>query len=322
MKNQGMKNLLLYVVMLTPFLPNSYAHGLDGDQGNEILLSRDTIVLPPFSEIADRRLIHLYAPQELYVDARADNNFVLERLTYLSDGIEVVAHLYRSRTAVTARPTIVFNRGSYIRQDTAPEHITSFHRLARAGYTVLAPMYRGSEGAEGHDQMGGDDLNDLMNVAELAKELASVDSDQLFLYGESRGGMMVLQAIRDGFPARAAATFGGFTNLSRLIEENPEQYEPLADTIWPEWRDKPKEIIGRRSAVTWAERIDTPLLIMHGGNDQSMPVDQSLELAGQLQRQGKAYELVIYGYDNHRISRNAFARDARAIAWFERHSGK
>jgi len=298
----------------------SIAHAAEAQKQGKILLSRDRINLPPYSEIAERPLIHLYAPEPAYVEARADTRFVLERLTYASDGIEVVAHLYRSSTEGAARPTIVFNRGSYIRQDTAPEHITSFHRLALAGYTVLAPMYRGSEGAEGQDQMGGDDLNDLMKVAELAKELASVDSDQLFLYGESRGGMMVLQAIRDDFPARAAATFGAFTNLYRLMEDSPEQYEPLANQLWPEWRENPEAIIGRRSAVTWAEQIDTPLLIMHGGNDQSMPVEQSLELAGQLQRLGKIYELVIYGYDNHRLSRNAEARDARAMAWFKRHS--
>ena len=285
-----------------------------------ILRSRVAIDLPPFSEISEKPLIHLYAPESDYDLARADNKFVMERIVYSSDELEVVAFLYRPKESNGAQPTIVFNRGSYIRQDTAPEYLVSFHRLAEAGYSILAPMYRGSEGAAGQDQMGGEDVNDLMRVVALADELASVDGSRLYLYGESRGGMMVLQAIREGFPAHAAAVFGAPTDFHRLINEYPERYEAVADQLWPEWRAKPDEILGRRSAVTWAERINTPLLIMHGGNDQSMPVDQSLALAGRLQELGKVYEMYIFGYENHRISGRAPARDAQAVAWFERHS--
>ena len=282
--------------------------------------NRIAIDLPPYSEISENPLIHLYAPEADYGRARADSKYVMERLVYSSDGLEVVAFLYRPKESKNAQPTIVFNRGSYVRQDAAPEHLVSFHRLAEAGYSILAPMYRGSEGAAGQDQMGGEDVNDLMRVAALADELASVDGSKLYLYGESRGGMMVLQAIREGFPARAAAVFGAPTDFHRLINEEPERYEAVADQLWPEWRAKPEEILGRRSAVTWAERINTPLLIMHGGNDQSMPVNQSLALAGRLQELGKVYEMHIFGYENHRISGRALARDAQAVEWFERHS--
>ena len=285
-----------------------------------ILRNRIAIDLPPYSEISENPLIHLYAPEADYGRARADSKYVMERLVYSSDGLEVVAFLYRPKESKNAQPTIVFNRGSYVRQDAAPEHLVSFHRLAEAGYSILAPMYRGSEGAAGQDQMGGEDVNDLMRVVALADELASVDGSRLYLYGESRGGMMVLQAIREGFPARAAAVFGAPTDFHRLINEEPERYEAVADQLWPEWRAKPEEILGRRSAVTWAERINTPLLIMHGGNDQSMPVNQSLALAGRLQELGKVYEMHIFGYENHRISGRACARDAQAVEWFERHS--
>ena len=72
-------------------------------------------------------------------------------------------------------------------------------------------MYRGSEGAPGRDEMGGADLADLMNIRAVIASLPYADATNTFLYGESRGGMMVLQALRDGFEARAAATVGAFT---------------------------------------------------------------------------------------------------------------
>ena len=309
----------LALVFLVTLGLDAFAQSSEDSDGAELLVGRAVVTLPSFSEISERPLIELYTNESEYERARSDAGYRLERLTYISDGIEVVAYLYRPNSVGTPQQTIVFNRGSYIRNDAAPEYLAMFHRLAKAGFVVLSPMYRGSEGAGGKDEMGGDDLNDLMRTAELADELPSVDARRLFLLGESRGGMMVLQAIRDGYPARAAATYGSPTDFFRLLADDPERYEGIADQIWPEWRSRTDEIIGRRSAVNWADRIDVPLLILHGGEDRSMPVGQSLRLAATLQALGKSYELHVFGYQNHMISGMAVERDALATAWFERH---
>jgi hypothetical protein len=42
--------------------------------------------------------------------------------------------------------------------------VYAYRRLAEAGYLVIAPMLRGSGGAGGHDEMGGADVNDILNV--------------------------------------------------------------------------------------------------------------------------------------------------------------
>jgi dipeptidyl aminopeptidase/acylaminoacyl peptidase len=312
-------NRTAILVALIFFASGSYAENPEEITRAKILVSRSPVELPPFHEIAERPLINFYTSEDDYTQARADSRYEIERLTYLSDGLEVVALLYRRLDRRGPQPTVVFNRGSYIRNDAAPEYLSTFHRLAESGYTVLAPMYRGSEGAEGHDEMGGDDLNDLLRVAALAEELPSVDAQRLFLLGESRGGMMVLQAIREGFPARAAAIYGGPTDFFSLLSQYPDKYEGIADQLLPNWRTDPEEVLGRRSAVKWAESIDIPLLIMHGGNDQSMPVTQSLELVDRLQKHGKTYELHILGYENHVISGRAIERDALTTAWFEKH---
>jgi dipeptidyl aminopeptidase/acylaminoacyl peptidase len=314
--------IIRLAILISLLAPNSVLHAQSSERQRQagIIVSRQTINLPQFQEISDRPLIHFYANEEEYERARQDGNYAYERLTYMSDGLEVVCFLYRPNQITGPQPTIVFNRGGYIRNHSAAEYLTTFHRFAADGYTVLAPMYRGSEGAEGLDEMGGADLNDLMRVAALADELRATDSRRLFLLGESRGGMMVLQAIREGFPAFAAAIVGSPTDFFDLLGTYPERYGGMADQLWPEWRVRPDEILGRRSAVEWAERIDIPLLIMHGGNDQSMPVTQSLALAARLQDAGKKYELHIFGYENHAISTGAVQRDAIAAAWYKRHA--
>ena len=151
--------------------------------------------------------VEKYATKDEYV-AACDSRYVLEKVRYRSDGLAVIAYFYHPRKSEgTKRPVIVFNRGSYVRADIAPELLPMFHRLANAGFSVVAPMYRGSDGGEGRDEMGGADVNDLMNIFPVLSQLDSLDTRNVFLYGESRGGMMVFQAIRDGFPARAAATY-------------------------------------------------------------------------------------------------------------------
>jgi len=292
----------------------------EGDR-ESVLSSRENIELPRFGQISERPLLDRYANEEEYERARNDARYTFERLTYRSGELEVVAFLYLPVAVEDRQPTIVFNRGSYVRNDAAPEYLTTFHRLAESGFVVLAPMYRGSEGAAGQDEMGGADLQDLMRIAALARELPSVDAESLYLLGESRGGMMVLQAIREGFPALAAAVYGSPTDFFRLFADDPQQYEGIADQIWPDWRTNTDEILRRRSAVRWAEELNVPLLIMHGGSDRSMPVTQSLALAERLQQFGQDYELHVFGYEDHVISGRAAERDALAVAWYERHAG-
>jgi dipeptidyl aminopeptidase/acylaminoacyl peptidase len=149
-------------------------------------------------------------------------------------------------------------------------------------------MYRGSAGAPGADEMGGRELHDLLHVRELVTDLDFVDSRNLFLYGESRGGMMVLLAIKNGFAANAAATYGAFTDLGALIDAAPKRYDPLVRQIWRDFADRRAEILRSRSALAWPEALTVPLLLMHGGADRDVDPAQTLALATELQRLGRS----------------------------------
>jgi dipeptidyl aminopeptidase/acylaminoacyl peptidase len=258
------------------------------------------------------------ADRAVYERARTDTRFELLKTTYRSEDLPVVAFVYGPRAAKDKRPVVVYNRGSYLRENAARELLVPFHRLADAGFVVVAPMYRGSEGAPGRDQLGGADLADLMNIRPLIASLPYADAANTFLYGESRGGMMVLQALRDGFEARAAATFGTFTDLDAYLKDNP-QVAAMAAQILPDFEANRAAHLERRSAVRWADRISAPLLIMHGGNDTSVSPTQALQLAGALQSAGNPYELAIVAGARHVMDPFEAERDDRAIRWFRRH---
>jgi dipeptidyl aminopeptidase/acylaminoacyl peptidase len=249
--------------------------------------------------------------------ARADARFEMLQFTYPSDGLTVGAYLYRPRTPPADKlPVVVFNRGSFVRPaGFAGEMLVMAHRYAEAGFLVVAPHYRGSNGWAGTDELGGADLHDLMNLAPQLARIRGADAARVFLAGESRGGAMVYMALRDGFPARAAAVWGAFTDLDPLTAPGGAQAK-AASLVWPDFAQRRDEIIRTRSALYWAQRLRAPVLIMHGGADQDIPVEQSRRLDAELTRLGKPHRFLVFDGEQHVIGGRGAERDAAAIAWF------
>lgn len=288
-------------------------------QKSGTVTDRGEYKLPSWSEAVKTTDVEKwYATQPEYEAAAADKRYKLEKVRYLSDGLEVVAYIYGPRSSRDARlPVIVFNRGSYVRGDIAAELLPMFHRLAGSGYLVVAPLYRGSDGGEGHDEMGGADLDDLMNIVPVLKRLGAADTRNVFLYGESRGGMMIFQAIRDGFPANAAATYGGFTDLEQMT--SGPAGEAMANAIWPDFKKHREAIIERRSAVRWADKLKIPLLLMQGSDDGQVAPTQTLRLATELAKGTSEFGVFIFPGANHTIQQFRNERDRLAIEFFRRH---
>ena len=260
--------------------------------------------------------------REEYDAARADERYSFEQFTYESQGLTVGAYLYRPRKrGASPLPVIVYNRGSYTRPNGfAGEILVMANRYGQAGFIVVAPHYRGSNGWQGRDEMGGADLADLMNIARHLARIDGADASRVYLAGESRGGMMVYQALRDGFAAKAAAVWGAFTDLAPVIAPGAPQAK-FAPQIWPDFEQNRDAIIERRSAIRWAERIRTPILIMHGTADQDLPIEHSQRMAAELGRLGRTHRLLLFDGEQHRIGGRGADRDAAAIEWFRRFGG-
>jgi len=310
--------LILQIIVASCILPASSALAFE----DGTIVERNAYRFPSYEQAVQTSDVERYADKAAYETAVNDRRFEFQKLKYLSDGLKVVAYLYKP-TQINGRklPAIIFNRPSAVRNDIAPELIPWFHRLASEGFVILAPLLRQSDGSEGRDELGGADVNDLMSVSVLARSLEFVDTNNLFMYGASRGGMMTYQAIKRAFPIKAAAVIGAFTDLQELIDSHPQQY-PLAmlNQLWPDYETTKIEIFRTRSAISWADRLNVPLLIMHGGRDKSVSPEQSLLLAQQLQKLGRVYELVVYAEDNHDLTKNQEDRDRRAVGWFKRYT--
>jgi dipeptidyl aminopeptidase/acylaminoacyl peptidase len=271
-------------------------------------------------QIADRD--HYYpnvAAYEHAAEALKTSTNVLETITYSSDGLKVKAYLYRPRDPGTQRyPVIVLARGDMQHGDIGFLYAPYFERLSPYGFLIVAPQYRQSAGGEGHDEMGGADVDDVMNLARVIQQLPYADARNVFMYGDGRGGMMTYQAIRYHFPMNAAATVGAFSNLEELFTTD-SILRKARDTLFPDYARRHAQINAKRSAILWAADLRTPLLLMHGAADTQVPAMQTLELAEALDRLKLPYSVVIYADDKAGASHNRLDRDARAIAWFRAH---
>ena len=80
--------------------------------------------------------IQKYWTERDYERAISDERFEFQKILYASDGLSVVAYVYKPREIVAALPTIIFNRGSGVHADIAPVLVPYFHRLAQEGFAA------------------------------------------------------------------------------------------------------------------------------------------------------------------------------------------
>jgi dipeptidyl aminopeptidase/acylaminoacyl peptidase len=290
----------------------SYQEWIDGLQSRAPADARDT----PFDAQTFRR----NNPPELYARLQKGEGVECFKLKYLSDGLQVVGYLIKPKTIKGKLPVVIYNRGGNREFGRMTLGVMlELSGFAEAGFVVLASEYRGNGGGEGKEEMGGADINDVLNLLPLAESLGYADTKNLFVYGLSRGGMMTYLALKNGLPARAAAVIGGPTDLLAEIQSRPEMEAAVYRELMPDYDKRKTEHLQARSAMYWAEKLNVPLLIQHGGADWRVQPSQSLKLATRLQELQKPYELVIYAEDDHPLTRNNSESQQRIINWFRRY---
>ncbi len=96
--------------------------------------------------------------------------------------------------------------------------------------------------------------------------------------------------------------------------------ERVYKQVIPDFDKGYEERMRERSVVYWPEKINVPVLIMHGGADwRSDTNSQALTLVQRLQEHRKTYELIIYAQDDHGLSLNRADSHRRIVEWFKRY---
>jgi dipeptidyl aminopeptidase/acylaminoacyl peptidase len=168
--------------------------------------------------------------------------------------------------------------------------------LARAGIAVVAPNQRGSVGYGTDHQRairgdwGGPDLADVLH---LAGHLAARHGGRLLLYGASYGAYLaLLAAAAQPELWRRCVAVAPFLSGERLHAQAAPPVRRLIARLGGRAHHD-----GGRDLAVIHDRLRTPLLIVHGSDDEVIPVGQSRALHHLLRQNGEPAELVYLEID-------------------------
>jgi dipeptidyl aminopeptidase/acylaminoacyl peptidase len=233
-----------------------------------------------------------------------------ELVTWSSvDGTTLEGILYKPEDFDPAReyPMMVtfYERSSdNLHRHWAPEphrSIINYTFYTSRGYLVFLPDIPYRIGYPGESA-----LNAVVpGVLELIKT-GYVDRDNIGVAGHSWGGYQIafmitrtnlFKAAEAGAPvSNMTSAYGGIrwaSGMSRMFQYEHTQSR-IGATLW----EAPLKYI-ENSPVFWADKIETPLLIMHNDEDGAVPWEQGIELFVALRRLEKPAWMIVYNEQPH-----------------------
>lgn len=205
--------------------------------------------------------------------------------------------------------------------------------LAAQGYAVLLINPRGSSGygqkfADGSiNDWGGGDYRDLMKGVDVALEkFPFLDKDRMGVMGGSYGGYMTNWIVTQTDRFKAAVASASLSNLisfysTSLYQDliHAEFSGPAGNMPWDNF-----DLLWDRSPLKHIKKAKTPLLLLHGEQDNDVHITQAEEMYTALRMRGVDSVLVRYPREGHGFREPRHREDslARTIQWFDRHLKK
>jgi dipeptidyl aminopeptidase/acylaminoacyl peptidase len=202
--------------------------------------------------------------------------------------------------------------------------IATLNILTNNGYAVVQPSVNLEQGFPGEAWAKG-----VTAAANKLIEMGIADAERLGVQGVSYGGYATNLLITQTNRFKAAINISGkvnmisfYTDSPRLGTRNTHAPEKSQDRIGATLWQQPQKYIAH-SAIMFADRIKTPLLLMTGEQDHNVPGRQAMEMYYALRRLGKEVEWVSYTNGGHGMPTTTVdeVRDyhARIIKWYDDH---
>jgi dipeptidyl aminopeptidase/acylaminoacyl peptidase len=201
--------------------------------------------------------------------------------------------------------------------------------LAAAGYAVFQPNPRGGQG-HGYEfasviagAVGLDEWTDTLTGIDLLIADGVADPDRLGIGGWSHGGFVSAWAVGQTDRFKASLVGAGICDwglLAATSEQRPLEEALSGSTGWEGPGPHPHD---KLSPISYASKIRTPVLIMHGEEDTNVPVSQAKFFHRALRHYGVEHEYVIYPREDHPILERNHQLDVlrRTREWFDRWMG-
>jgi dipeptidyl aminopeptidase/acylaminoacyl peptidase len=213
-------------------------------------------------------------------------------------------------TSAGPHPLVVLPHGGpELRDSYAYDPFVQF--LASRGYAVFQPNFRGSEGSgrtfveAGHRQWGRRMQDDITDGVQHLIDTNVVARDRICIVGMSYGGYAALAgATLTPDLYRCAISIAGVSDLLEILETERRE-EGRRSTTYAYWL----QLIGDPSANAadlraasprlLVDRVQAPILLMHGTSDSIVQLNQSQMMRDAMQRAGKPVEYIEFAREGH-----------------------
>lgn len=222
------------------------------------------------------------------------------------------------------QPLLVFVHGGVHSNFMSSSSAHIIRELVSEGYTIVSPDYRGSTGYGAAFwraiDYGGRENDDVWAARNwMLETYAFLDPQRVGIIGWSHGGMITLMNLFEHGESFACGYAGvPVSDLVARMGYKGAAYEQLfaADYhIGKTARENVKEYL-KRSPVTHAAKLRTPLLVHTNTNDEDVNYLEVERLAAALKAEGKKFEYKVYenapgGHVFNRLD-TRLARESRA----------
>jgi dipeptidyl aminopeptidase/acylaminoacyl peptidase len=254
----------------------------------------------------------------------------VEAFTFKSyDGTEVEAFITQPIGLVpgSTYPMIVMIHGGPHGQQ-GPAFNSKAQAYAAHGFASLMVNYRGSTGygqkfadAIFKDQNGGEAKDVMAGVDAAVSKYAWIDRDRLGIEGGSYGGQLTNWIITQTDRFKAAVPAAGISNL---VSFNYMAY--YHDYLAVEFGAFPHEnglmdLLWERSPIRYVHKVKTPVMFVHGENDNDVPIAEAEQYYIALQDVGVEAVMVRYPREGHGIREMKHIVDIidRSLQWYRQH---
>ncbi len=198
--------------------------------------------------------------------------------------------------------------------------------FAAHGYVVYAPNPRGSVGfgQEFVDQIsrdwGGRVYDDLMRQADDLESLPYVDKSRIGAAGASYGGYMIAWILGHTNRFQAVVCHDGVVETRSMALETEELWFTTWDFGgWP-WDS---DLYETWNPIRFAEKFETPTLVITSEKDYRVPFGQGLQLFTALQVRGVPSKLLTFPDEGHWVLKPGNSRVWHAVVmdWLSRWLG-
>lgn len=225
-------------------------------------------------------------------------------------------------------PLIVYYYGGTSPSQAAMYHLYAPQVFASRDYVVYVINPSGTTGygqefsARHVNAWGRQTADDIIEgVDKFCSAHPFVDRKRIGCLGASYGGFMTqyLQTLTDMF--RCAVSHAGISNVTSYWGEGywGYSYNSVAAAKSYPWTDP--ELYTKQGSLFNADKIHTPLLLLHGNQDTNVPIGESIQIFNALRVLGRDVEFITVDDENHVISNfdRKLLWQNTIMAWFAKY---